>query len=323
MLPKRPAAADEVFPHPRLRLVDAERHRLAGRQAELVGPQALLVDAVPRFVHRAEQRAGEEIFVVARRESHVARAVGATERMVRDVEPARVEIETDRRRDSRAEFFLGIDRTTAAQHVQVRLPSALDDRRHQRHQLLAQLGQHLPHFGRLRAGFELVQQRVVRHIFVTERRRFLLLELDRLFQERLKPREVVRLARFGPDLLPEHRRAGQLFDQRLRQLRLLIVVALEIVDHRAGVAVPIGRQRAFEQLGQILADDRVRLPPMHEPGQIADLLGPIFAAGRRHLRPLVPLQERLRRAQERDFARMGAELVESRGVFRRRGGHAE
>src|SRR5262245_18454027 len=50
VLPERPAAADLVFPEPRLRFVNAERARGAERFAEMLWRQVLLVDAVPAFV---------------------------------------------------------------------------------------------------------------------------------------------------------------------------------------------------------------------------------------------------------------------------------
>ena len=68
--------------------MNAERHGLARRQAVALGRQTLLVDAVARFVQRAEQRAGQEVLVVARGEPHIARAHAGAERMIRHIEPA-------------------------------------------------------------------------------------------------------------------------------------------------------------------------------------------------------------------------------------------
>ena len=55
MLPERPAAADLVLPQARLRFVNAQRGSRAQRRAEMLGRQALLVDAVAGFVQDAEE----------------------------------------------------------------------------------------------------------------------------------------------------------------------------------------------------------------------------------------------------------------------------
>ena len=90
-------------------------------------------------------------------------------------------------------------------------------------------------------------------LVVADGRGLLPLQLDRPLQQRLEPREVVRLAGLGPHLLAEHGQLGQLLDERLRQFRFAIVIAAEVDDVGAGVAVRIGRERAVGQLGQPLA----------------------------------------------------------------------
>ena len=72
--PERPAAADQILPHPRLRLVNAQRDEFAQRQPEMLDRQALIVDAVARFVQNAEKRRIEELLVVAGRDAAVVRA---------------------------------------------------------------------------------------------------------------------------------------------------------------------------------------------------------------------------------------------------------
>src|SRR5581483_4551012 len=87
MLPERPAAADEILPHPRLRLVDAERHRIAQRRAEMLVGQSLIVDAVARLVQNAEKGVVEMPGVVAGGNPTIAGAETATERMRRHIQP--------------------------------------------------------------------------------------------------------------------------------------------------------------------------------------------------------------------------------------------
>ncbi len=155
-------------------------------------------------------------------------------------------------------LLLQIDRIPAFQRVQVRPPRAGSDRGHKRHQLLAQSAQCGGDFGGLRARFEFIEQRIVRLIVVTNRRGFLPLQLDRPLQQRPEPREVVRLAGLDPQLLAQHRQLCQLFDQRLRQLRLPFVVALQVDDVGARFAVRIGGERAVDEFGQPLANFRAR-----------------------------------------------------------------
>ena len=96
VLPETAAAADQIFPHPRLRFVDAERDGFAGGETVAFFGQALVVDAVARFVQDAEEAAGEIVLVVARGEAGVVRSEAAAEGMMGDVEPAGLEIEADR-----------------------------------------------------------------------------------------------------------------------------------------------------------------------------------------------------------------------------------
>ena len=81
MPPECPAAAHQIFPHPRLRFVDAQRNGLAERHAESIGRQPLLVDAVTRLVQDAEEGRVEEVSVVAGRDAAVVRAERCAEGM--------------------------------------------------------------------------------------------------------------------------------------------------------------------------------------------------------------------------------------------------
>ena len=81
VLPKRPAAPDQIFPHTALRFVQAQgsaaaQERTFQRRADLV-----LVEAVTEFVHRAEERLVEKALVVARGDADVLGGAVAGERM--------------------------------------------------------------------------------------------------------------------------------------------------------------------------------------------------------------------------------------------------
>ena len=89
--------------------MDSQRAIAAQRRAEAFGVEALLVNAVPRFVKDAEEGLVEKARVVARRDAAVAGADGAAKRMRRHIQSAGFEIEPDRRRRGRAEDFLQVD----------------------------------------------------------------------------------------------------------------------------------------------------------------------------------------------------------------------
>lgn len=63
----------------------------ARRQAELIRAEALVVDAVPRFVQHAEEGGGEKPLVVPRGDAAIARAMAATKGMMRDIRAGRGE----------------------------------------------------------------------------------------------------------------------------------------------------------------------------------------------------------------------------------------
>ncbi len=120
MLPERAAAADLVFPHPRLRFVDAERDVFAERQPILLARQTLVVEPVARFVEDAEEPVGKSVLVVPSGEPHIARAQARTERMRSNIQPARAEVESNGPRRVGAELLLGIDRKTARENGNIR-----------------------------------------------------------------------------------------------------------------------------------------------------------------------------------------------------------
>ena len=58
--PELAAAPDEILPHPRLRLVDAERDGLPHGREDMFLEQPLFVEGVPGFVQGSEQRRRQE-----------------------------------------------------------------------------------------------------------------------------------------------------------------------------------------------------------------------------------------------------------------------
>src|SRR5581483_9246961 len=106
MLPEAAAAPYHVFPKPRLALVHAGRCAAAERRAFQLGPNALLVERVPRLVQGGEQRLGDMVLAHARGDAHVAGGELRAERMVRLVETAAVEVVAEAPDDGEAEGHL-------------------------------------------------------------------------------------------------------------------------------------------------------------------------------------------------------------------------
>ena len=83
--------------------------------------QSLVVNAVPRFVQDAEEAVAEGVFVVTGREPHIAGAESGAERVVGHVEPAGVEVETNRRRGELTELFLRGGRISSREDTRCRV----------------------------------------------------------------------------------------------------------------------------------------------------------------------------------------------------------
>jgi hypothetical protein len=177
--------------------------------------------------------------------------------------------------------------------------------------LFAQRRKHLSDVNGSRTRFVLVEQCIIGDFFISDRRRFLPLELHDAFEQRLKLRKIIGLPRLCPDLLAQYTQAGELFHERLRKLGLAIVIAFQIYNVRAGLAVRIGGQRTIDQLGQPVADFRRGLALVDQAGQIAHLFGAIFAAGGRQLRALVPAKQRLHGFEQAYFSRVTAKPIVS------------
>src|SRR5205085_6209673 len=77
------AAPDEVFPEPRLALVDTRRGPARQRRALIFYADTLLVERVARLVQRAEERIAQVVFLDAVRDPHVPERELGAERMVR------------------------------------------------------------------------------------------------------------------------------------------------------------------------------------------------------------------------------------------------
>ncbi len=157
----------------------------------------------------------------------------------------------------------------------------------------------------MRLRLEIVQQRVVRLVCVSNGLGLLTFQVINPLQVRQEGGEIVVPASFRPGLLAQHAGARQFFDQAPRQLALLLIVSPNLANRSARRAVPVGGQRTVGQLAEPRADLRVRTPAMHLAGEIGNLLGSVFARRRRHHRPFVPPQQFLNRLNHRRLADEG------------------
>ena len=91
--PKRPASANHVLPHSRLRFVNPQRNGRAHRRAHVFERQALFVQAVADLVERAEEGGRQEVFLISRGDADVTwPADRSTKRMDRYVGPASTKV---------------------------------------------------------------------------------------------------------------------------------------------------------------------------------------------------------------------------------------
>ena len=137
-LPESGRPAHKILPQARLRFVDAERRRLAGRQPVPVARQALLVQPMPRFVEHAIERRRKKVLVPPRGDPAIVGAHRRAEGMRRGVEAAALEIEADALGHPPHEQALIGHRTCTPQQAVIGTLSGVDAGPHERHDLAAQ-----------------------------------------------------------------------------------------------------------------------------------------------------------------------------------------
>ncbi len=244
------------------------------------------------------------------RQSRVPRTDAAAKRMRGHVEPTPVEVEADLLRRLDGERLLRVDRKPAVQDVAARRTVGVAHLADEGHQRVPQRGEQPRHFGAGHAGFELVEQRVVRDARrFGEAGRLLALERDGLFQPREEVRELRLLAGFDPRLLCERRHARLLFDQPLRQFRRPVVVPTGFANvdgfGRGGV---LDQLRSLE-FGQQRADLGGGRPFVRESRHERRLLRAMLGPSGGHVRLLVPTQQIAARRKVGDAAETLHEAV--------------
>src|SRR5262245_1491789 len=169
MFPERAAAADLVFPQPRLRFVNAERGGAAERLAEMAVIQPLIVDAVSRLVQGPEERLVEVPRVVARGQARISGADAAAKGMCRRVKAAGGKVEADGGSRLLAEEPLTIHGKLALEDLVARPLARANDRANERHEVFAQGREQLGDLRGRRPGLVFLQKCIVGRLLVADR----------------------------------------------------------------------------------------------------------------------------------------------------------
>ena len=250
VVPELAAAADDVLPHPALRLVQRRGDAVAERRPLERGRDAVLVEAVPALVHRREDRR-DVVLLVARRQADVLRAGAGRERVHGQVEPGERLVEAEAPDDLERVRVLRVDRPRAGHEGVVAVDRA--DLGDQRDELSLQVVEHRPHLGRLHPRLEVVEEDVVGLVVALEALDVAALQLDGALEVGEEEREVVLLARLRPDVVRLRGGAGHLGGQLGGDAAQLVVVAARRADQRRLVGVVV---ELLLVLGEILEQRR-------------------------------------------------------------------
>ncbi len=229
--------------------------------------------------------------------------------MRRLVLPAAREVVAERADHLLAEFLLRALGKIAGETAAVGLRAGADGR-DQRHEPRAQFGKERLHGRHRHAVLGEVDERVVGMGVAGMVGRELAAQLDGLFEQRTHGGEIVGRPRPLPRMVGDRGVLAQLFDERGGHARRAIEVAARDADERGRVR--IGTLRLGPGLERIeQAPDRgIGLAVVREAAQQRELAAPGFRAARRHVRRLVPVQQRGGAAQVVDFLQARLERCE-------------
>ena len=287
--PERPAAADEVLPEPALRLVETEGDAATERRSVELGRRAVLVEAVAELVDPGEH-AHEGVLDVPRGDPDVREARARRERVDRGVEPPRRLVEAERRQDGDHSRPLPLDGERALRERAVDGVRRVAHRRDERHELLLEPVEHLPHLGRRHIGLEVVQQHVVGLPCRLEALHVAVLELQVALERGDEAGEVRLGASLEPGLMAERRRSRDLGRKGRRHAARLLVVTARDADQarlervvREALLVP---RKLLEQPADLVVDQGL----VENAAERSHLLGASRSATRRHHYLLIPAE---------------------------------
>src|SRR2546423_3464752 len=295
--PERAAAADEVLPHPALRLV--QRRRRAGRERRPRERRRDLpfVETAPELLDRGEDPAEVRLPEV-RRQPDVGDPQARREGMLAVVEPPGAAVRPAPLEQVDREGPLPFDRERPLQLVAVRLARRLDERDELALQVLEDV---LGLRGR-EAVLVVVEEHVVRLAGRLEAVDVAPPELEQPLEVRAEHLEVAPLARLQPGAVAERTFPQELGPQLGRHPARLLVVAAHDADQARLVRLVRERllfcAQLLEQAAQLVGHEPlVRGAPDRRP-----LLGACRSGVRRHRRLHVPREQKADPLQVVDLA---------------------
>ena len=275
----------------------------------MLGFQPLVVQAMAALVQNAEERIAEIILVIARGHAAIAGAQAGAERMHRHIQSSRFKIESNLRRRLAGQFLLKLRRIFSLQNFHRRLAAARGDLADQLHQRPAQRREHLRQIlGRL-IRLEWIEQGVVNMPLIPDALRFLLLQIKRLLQPRLKILVIRILSRPDPRLMRQHRRSRQFLYELRRHFRRPIVKPTRPANIHGRIGISLRRQLAPLDLAEHFANPRMGKPLMRHARQERGLIGPQLRALLGHKRLLIPGQQARGRIERGDLLQRPDQLL--------------
>ena len=269
------------------------------RALQRVG-DALLVHRVPGLVQRGEEAVRQVVVAVAGGDAHVAAAELGHVRVRRLVLPAARVVVAEGADHLFAERLLRAFRKIAGEAAAVGLRTGADGR-DQRHETRAQFGEERPHRRHRHAVLGEVDERVVGMRVAGMVGRELAAQLDGLFEQRSHGGEIVGRTRALPRVVGGRRVLAQLFDERGGHARRAIEVAARDADERRRIRVRALRFGPGLERIEEASDRGIGLPVVAEATQQRELATPGLRSAGRHVRGLVPMQQRGGAAQVVDF----------------------
>ena len=288
--PRGQAPTDEVFPQAALRLVHGRGDAVGERGPEEPRVDLPLVQPVAELV-QTRQKAVDVVLVEASRQADVVDRHRHLERMDRVVEAPRLVVHPPRLDDRERHSPLRRPREGA---VQARVVDrfVVGDGADHRHEAFLEPVEDRLHLGRLHARLVVVEHDVVGIAIVVEARDVAPPQLEVPLEVREHDRVVVLGPRTQPCAIAERAGALELRQQLGRNSDRLLVVASGDADHARLERVGVVRLLERSQLLDQLAEGRVDTMLVRDGLDRRALLGARVRTGRRHLRLLVPAEQR-------------------------------
>ncbi len=201
--PKRATASDQIFPQAALRFVQTTRRATRQNRAFKFRRNAVFVQTVSAFVHRAEERRIDIILVISRGDANIVDAGIARKWMHRRVEPPRISAKTEILDDVQCEFALPVDGEFSVQAFVAHRIDARANLGDERNQIFFQRVENCFDFDSFHSALEIVEEWIVDVIVRLEAIDVTMLEFDVFLKIRQKECEIGLLTGFDPGVARE------------------------------------------------------------------------------------------------------------------------